>query len=213
LTPPSGGTGAALAGVVLAGGRSRRLGGGIKALAGLDGKPLASHVIDRIRPQVRSLVISVEKANSEFSRFGLPCLDDPLPGKQGPLGGLLSALKSMGPDSDWLLLVPCDAPFLPLDLGERLLAGAIEQDAPGCIIRYREELQPTFSLWHRALLPAAEKAVLQEGLGGFKQFLRGLELGTLDWETMPVSPFFNINTAEELMQAQQILDRGGPGAQ
>ncbi len=196
-----------LAGVILAGGRSRRMGGGFKALAPLGGKPLIRHVIDRLQPQVRSLVLSVEEHVLDFEVFGLPQVEDPSPGSRGPLGGLLSALANMEKDCDWMLLIPCDAPFLPLELAERLLNCALDDDQAGCVIRYDAEVQPTFSLWHRRLLPRLEEAVLEAGMGGFKQFLRETPVAVLDWESSELSPFFNINDPDSLAEAARLLER------
>lgn len=195
------------AGVVLAGGRSRRMGGQPKALVDLGGLPLIQHVIHRLQPQVGSLVLSVEHHSPELERFGLPQLEDPQPGSHGPLGGLLAALEHLPPKVDWLLLAPCDAPFVPLDLGKRLMGKAVSLAAPGCIARYDGELQPTFSLWHRSLAARMRKCVLEEGAGGFKQFLAAMPLPSLDWETVEVSPFFNVNTPAELELAANGLQR------
>jgi molybdopterin-guanine dinucleotide biosynthesis protein A len=196
-----------LAGVILAGGRSRRMGGGFKALAPLGGKPLIRHVIDRLLPQVRSLVLSVEKHVPDFEVFGLPQVEDPSPGSRGPLGGLLSALANMEVGCDWMLLVPCDAPFLPFELAQRLLGCALGDEQVGCVVRYDSEIQPTFSLWHRRLLPRLEEAVLEEGMAGFKQFLRDTPVAILEWEPSDPSPFFNINDPDALLEAARLLDR------
>jgi molybdopterin-guanine dinucleotide biosynthesis protein A len=182
------------------------MGGGYKALAPLDGKPLIRHVIDRLLPQVRSLVLSVEKHVPDFEVFDLPQVEDPASGSRGPLGGLLSALANMEMDCDWMLLAPCDAPFLPLDLAERLLNYALGDDQEGCVVRYDSEIQPTFSLWHRHLLPRLEEAVLEKGMAGFKQFLRDTPVAILDWQSSVPSPFFNINDPDALAEATRLLD-------
>ena len=196
-----------MAGVILTGGRSRRMGGGIKALAPLSGKPLIRYVIDCLHPQVQSLVLSVEKYSSDFAAFGLAQVEDPSPGSRGPLGGLLSALANMDAGCDWMLLAPCDAPFLPRDLAVRLLNCAIEEGQRACVVRYEAEVQPTFSLWHRDLLPRLEHAVLAEGMAGFKQFMRCTPVALLDWESSEKSPFFNINDPGALIRARRLLDQ------
>lgn len=195
-----------VAGVILAGGRSQRMGGGLKALARLAGKPLIRHVIDRVQPQVQSLALSVEKYHPDFAAFGLPQVEDPVPGNRGPLGGLLSALANLETGCDWMLLVPCDAPFLPLDLAIRLMECALDDDQAGCVVHYEAEIQPTFSIWHRRLLPRLEKAVLEESMAGFKQFLRGTEVAILEWKPSHPVPFFNINDPDALVEAGRLLD-------
>jgi molybdopterin-guanine dinucleotide biosynthesis protein A len=193
-------------GVILAGGRSRRMGGADKALQNLAGRPLLAHVIDRIRPQVGHLWLSVASRTSEYEPFGLRQLPDPRPGSHGPLGGLLSALRQTASGlGTWLLLVPCDAPFLPGDLAERLYESTRSLSCPGAIVRSRGELQPTFSLWHVDLLQELERAVMELGMRGFKQFLDGRELALVDWAESTPDAFFNINDSASLSDAERRL--------
>ena len=195
-----------LAGVILAGGRSRRMGGGIKALIPLAGKSLLQHVIDRLDSQVARLYLSVEKPAADFDRFGLPQLPDPEPGSNGPLGGLLAALERSAEDvCDGLLLLPCDAPFLPRDLGARLLACADDENADVAVVRHASRLQPTFSLWRRSVLPDVERAVLDDGMAGFKQFLATHRHAVLDWAGAGANPFFNINDPDALEAAARMI--------
>jgi len=182
--------------------------GQTKALAELGGIPLMQHVIDRLKPQVSSLALSVDCTQPALDRFGLPQLPDPRHGSQGPLGGLLAALEALPQGQDCLLLVPCDAPFLPMDLGRRLEDRLVASGLTGCMVRYEDELQPTFSIWHRRLLPELRTAVLEQGLAGFKQFLGRVYLSVLDWAPADVSPFFNVNTPEDLARAHKILESG-----
>ena len=188
-------------GVILAGGRSLRMGEKPKALLEFNSLPLIQHVIDRMRPQVCKLLLSVEQENPRFESFGLRQVADPRQGGRGPLGGLLASLQALDDDSDWLLLAPCDAPFVPIDLGPRLMQAALNTSLPGCVVSYKGELQPTFSLRHKNLLPQLRSAVMEEGLGGFKQFLERVTLCVLEWDSDEVAPFFNINTPEDLKRA------------
>jgi len=198
-----------IAGVILCGGQSRRMGRVPKATMALTGRPLLAHVIDRVKPQVQELVLSVESHSQELAGFGLEQVTDPTPGHGGPLGGLLSALRFTAPRHEWLLLAPCDAPFLPLDLGERLHQLALSSGRAGCVIRLGGEVQPTFSIWNRSLLPDLESAVLGQGKSGFKQYLDSAPLALLDWQqraahSMEPPPFFNINDPAALEEAEQM---------
>jgi len=195
------------AGAILAGGGSRRMGGRPKPLESLAGKPLLQHVIERIRPQVGRLYLSVGRPSEELAGFGLPVVADPEPGV-GPLAGMLAVLKALKAGQEWLLLAPCDAPFLPPDLSTRLLTCARNAGLPGAVVRYRAELQPTFSVWNRGLLPRLEQAVSKQGLRGFKQFLAEVDLAVLDWPESEPSPFFNINDPAALEQAERLLAPG-----
>jgi len=195
--------GEALAGVILAGGRSRRMGGTVKALLPLGDKPLLRHVIDRVNPQVGRLFLSVERPSEAFEAFGLPQVEDPEP-DGGPLGGLLSTMQQMSWNHDWLLLVPCDAPFIPSDLAAKLLACALDSARPGAVVCYESEIQPTFSIWSRSILPQLEPAVLEDGMAGIKQFLNVVELAELGWPGSEPSPFFNINDQDTLLKASHL---------
>lgn len=195
------------AGAILAGGGSRRMGGRPKPLEPLAGKPLLQHVIECIRPQVGRLCLSVARPSAELAGFGLPQVPDSNPGA-GPLAALLAVLRELEARQEWLLLAPCDAPFLPADLSARLLACARNAGLPGAVVRYRGELQPTFSVWNRALLPKLERSVSRDGFRSFKQFLGEVNLAVLDWPETDPSPFFNINDPDALEQAERLLAPG-----
>jgi len=193
------------AGVILAGGRSRRMQGKTKALLAINDLPLLQHVMNRLSPQVSTLFLSVEQKLAEFEPFGLQQIEDILPAGQGPLCGLLSAMESLGQRQEYLLMVPCDAPLTPLDLGEKL---ALRMSSSGSLvssIRYEGQVQPTFSLWNRRVLPDLNEAVTKKGIGGFKQFFERVDVSFLDWPAESVSPFFNVNTPADLEKAKAAI--------
>ena len=204
-------------GVILAGGASRRLSAPPKAFRELGGKPLIEHVIGRVQPQVQALVLSVAREDSSWERFGLQLVVDAVPHSvtkadgqddtPGPLAGLLSGMEVLSDRHDWILAVPCDAPFLPLDLGQQLLDAVREQGTKACVAVYEGVLQSTFSLWHRSLLPELRNAVRVAGHGGFKQFLAKFDHSEQAWEPQPIPPFFNVNTADDLVQAEELLEQ------
>jgi molybdopterin-guanine dinucleotide biosynthesis protein A len=196
------------AGVILAGGRSRRMGDGHKALYDFHGRPLLARVIDRIKPHLDPLLLSCESGNSEFNHFGLPLVPDLLPNFRGPLTGLYSALQAMadlGQDTG-LVLCPCDAPFVPSNLVRKLVDAYKGGNKPVVVVSYRGVLQPTFSLWQIHHLPVIRDAVLNKGVGGLKQVLLELPHTVLEWAPAEPPPFFNINTPAELKTALQWLD-------
>ncbi len=199
------------AGAILAGGRSTRMGESFKALVELHGRPLLQHVIGRLQPQVSQVRLSVEQYNPALDVFGLAQVEDPRRGNCGPLGGLLASLKALPEGQDWLLLLPCDAPFLPLDLGRQLYAAVLHEETMAAVVNDAGQLQPTFSLWNRSLVPSMQHAVLQQGKGGFMQYLAGMRFSSVLWNT-PGSgdqaaglPFFNINTPADLRRAESVL--------
>jgi molybdopterin-guanine dinucleotide biosynthesis protein A len=202
-------TATGLAGAILAGGRSSRMEGPDKPLVDLDGKPLLQHVLDRLAPQVSRLALCVERPVARMTVFGVEQLPDPGPGHRGPLGGVLSAMRRFAASEPWLLVVPCDAPFLPLDLGQRLLARARKTGAPCVAVHWRGHRQPTFALWSCSLLERLQAAVAEDGLGGMWDFQDRCGVAQLEWpEKHPVAnppPFFNINDPDALDRARRWL--------
>lgn len=202
------------AGAILAGGSSSRMGTGTKALSVLGGRPMLSHVIERLQHQVDLMLLSTGDDNSPFKDFDLPMVNDIAERHRGPLTGLCSALeyleKHNGPQ--WLLLVPCDAPFLPLDLASRLLTAAQKQGTPVAVANYAQQLQPTFSLWHSSVSSTVRDAVMAQGQPGLKHLVSDLPNTVVDWDVSQWSPFFNVNTPQQLATAESRLDLCAPDA-
>jgi molybdopterin-guanine dinucleotide biosynthesis protein A len=196
-------------GVVLAGGRSSRMGGGRKAFLELHGRFLLAHVVARFQTQVDTLLLSSEGETGDFDGFELPVVPDLLPGHRGPLTGLCSALQYLADleHQDGLVLCPCDAPFIPDNLVATLLDAGQAKDKPVVVISYQGVLQPTFSLWQNHHLAVIRDAVVNQGLGGLKQVLAYLSHVVVEWQFAEPSPFFNINTPADLETAAQWLDR------
>lgn len=198
-----------IAGVILAGGRATRMGGGDKGLKGVAGRRLIDHVIDRLSPQVQAMAINANGDPARWAEFGLPVLADSLPEYPGPLAGVLAGM-------DWaaehgfaaVVSVAADTPFFPRDLVRGLQAAAgpaglclaASPDDTGRIQR-----QPTFGLWpvalrhdmRRALTGGLRKVVLWTDSHGAGQAVFG---GAAD-------PFFNVNTPEDLARATEIAER------
>ncbi len=180
--------------------------GNNKALQKLAGRPLLKHVIERLRPQCSQLVLSVEQVSDEWNEFGLKQVADIESGSNGPLGGLLAVLEYISKKSELLLLVPCDAPFLPPDLAAQLTRAAATECATTALVSWQGEWQPTFSLWHTDVLPELREAVLHQGQKGLKEFLRTQSPSIVAWREQQPSPFFNINHPEDLAAAAALLD-------
>jgi len=195
------------AGVILAGGRSSRMGGLSKALFPLNDEALLTHVIRRLQPQLGTLLLSTEGPDSELESFGLPLVPDLLPRYRGPLTGLCSALHYLAEndENNGLVLCPCDAPFIPPDLVKRLVNAAEGSPKPVVVASYEGYLQPTFSLWQSHHLPVIHDAVVKRGDGGLKFMLRSLPHVIVEWVSAEPPPFYNVNTPQELQAAEEWL--------
>ena len=188
-------------GVILAAGRSSRMGLVNKVKAVLAGRTLLQHAVANLAPQVNRLLV-----NGDAELCGNKAVSDKLEGFKGPLMGLYSALSSEQLSSaEYLMMVPCDGPFIPNNLVTSLHKVIAQTDADIACVRYQGCAQPTFSLWHKRVMPAVEQALLVNKNGGFKPLLEDLKSVYLDWPEQGINPFFNINTPDDLAEAERLL--------
>ena len=201
-----------ITGVILAGGQSRRMGGGDKGMLELGGRPMLAHVIERLAPQVGAMVINANGDAQRFSTFGLPVVADTVGGFVGPLAGVLAGMRwslAQTPQARWIVTAAGDAPLLPRDLVGRLMA-AVEA-GPGAIALAQSngELHPVIGLW-----PVVLAADLETQLGqGVRKVLHWTDRhGTVPVPFAPariggldVDPFFNANTPPELDQLRAMF--------
>lgn len=191
-------------GVILAGGAARRMGGQDKCLIPLGGTRLLDLILGRFAPQVGPVVIS---AGGDQTRFGdMTVVPDTVPGQPGPLAGILAGLRhAQSRGIPQIVTVPGDAPFLPLDLVDRLSGAgpqaiAATESASGDIRRH-----PTFGLWSVA---AADPLDAWLAAGGHRatRFAEHIGATIAIWpdDTRP-APFFNINHPDDLRLAQTLV--------
>lgn len=200
------------AGVVLAGGQSRRMGGGDKGLLDLDGQSMLSRVIAALGPQVRTLAINANGDPARFAAFGLPVTPDTVAGFVGPLAGVLAGLRwavAHAPGATHVASVSADAPFLPDDLVARLAAAIIDRPTAIAIARSGGELHPVIGLWP-VLLADDLEAALTEGTRKVLAWTDrhgtvAVDFPFLDAAGEQIDPFFNANTPAELDEARRIL--------
>ena len=192
-------------GVILAGGQSRRMGGGDKCLLPLKGRPLLAHVIARIRPQVAALALNANGDAARFAGFGLPVVADDQADFAGPLAGILAGLDwaaEAQPETPQLLTVPADTPFLPHDLAARLAAAS---NGRAVLVRSAGRVHPVVGLWPLALRDDLRKALRSEGLRKVEDWTARIGAAFVDFETAPIDPFFNVNTPDDLAAAATHL--------
>jgi molybdopterin-guanine dinucleotide biosynthesis protein A len=195
----------AIAGVILAGGRSRRMGGADKSFALLAGRPLAAHVIKRLRPQVADLAINANGGPSRFAALGLPVIADTLPDYPGPLAGMLAGLRWAATRGfGRIATAPVDSPFLPGDLVERL-AEAAKPDVIA-LARSGGRLHPVFGLFPVGLADDLERFIRRGESLRVTDWLATQAVKTADFPSEPPA-FFNVNTPEDLAITEQILAR------
>ncbi|HWK63326.1 MAG TPA: molybdenum cofactor guanylyltransferase MobA [Rhizobiaceae bacterium] len=197
-----------IAGIILAGGRSRRMGGGDKCLRRLGGRPLLRHVIDRLAPQAGPLAISANGDPSRFAEFSVPVVPDTIPGFAGPLAGVLAGMEWARRETDatWLVSVASDTPFFPTDLVSRLATAADQENI--VVASSGGRRHPVFALWPVTLAPAL-RAFLEDGATyKVSTFVEGHESAVVDFAMIEATggdPFFNVNTQEDLAVAEGLI--------
>lgn len=205
-------------GLILAGGRSTRMGGSDKGLMLYHDKPLIAHLIERLSPQVGQLLISANRNLEAYRRFGYPVIEDTLTGFQGPLAGLLSALNYLAQQSRSpidvltdLLVTPVDLPRLPRDLYQRLShSKADTPDANRHIYvphdgRRVQPLVMLLPLPDHETLTGYRNSLLQQLKNGERKVARWLDNQNciqVDFADQP-DGFANINTPDELQALAQ----------
>ncbi len=192
-------------GVILAGGQGRRMGGADKAMLALAGRPLITHVTDRLEPQVERLAISANGDAARFAALRLPVLADLR--SEGPLSGILSALDWAAPlGATAVVSAPVDAPFLPPDLVPRLILAG--EAADGCALaRSGGNDHPTFGLWPVALREPLRAFLASGEKPRVRSFADAQNAARADFPDD--GAFANLNTPEDLAAAATRI--GGMG--
>lgn len=195
-------------GVLLAGGQSRRMGGGDKCLRPLGDRTILEHVIDRIRPQVGPLILNANGDPDRFQSYGLPVVADVVDGFAGPLAGVLTGLRWAeinAPQCEWLLSVPTDAPFVPQNLATSLRQEILAQGAQLACATSRRRTHPVVALWPVALADALEQALVGEDIRKIDRWTARYRLVEVSFDDTGVDPFFNANRPEDLAIAERLL--------
>jgi len=198
-----------IVGLLLAGGLSRRMGGGDKALRLLAGQTLLDRVIDRVRPQVDALVLNANGEPSRFARFGLPVVADSIADFAGPLAGILAGLDwtaANRPDCGFVVSIATDAPFLPPDLVARLLEGMENEGAELACAASSGQPHPVIGLWPVRLRDELRRALAEEGVRKVDVWTARHRLATVDFPVTAIDPFFNANRPEDLDRAAALLE-------
>jgi len=183
-----------ITGILLAGGQGRRMGGVDKGLVLLAGRPLAAHALERLAPQVGPILINANQNAERYAAFGHPVIPDAIGGFAGPLAGLHAGLTHAV--TPYAVTVPCDSPFLPADLVQRLGEALDAQRAGLAVAKTFAQPHPVFALVRRDVL--SHLAAFLEG-GGRKidAWYATLNVVEVSFDD-EADAFRNINTAAEL---------------
>ncbi len=200
-----------IAGVLLAGGLSRRMGGGDKSLRTLGGRTILERIVATARPQVGPLVLNANGDPARFAAFGLPVAADVVDGYAGPLAGVLTGLewaRANAPGCAWVASFATDAPFIPGDLVAWLVAAVEREGADLACARSDGQEHPVFGLWPVRLADDLRRAMVEEDMRKVDAWTGRYRLAIADFATDPVDPFFNTNRPEDLEEAERLLAAG-----
>jgi molybdopterin-guanine dinucleotide biosynthesis protein A len=200
--------GPSIAGVLLAGGLARRMGGGDKPLRMIGGRKLLELVIERMRPQVAALVLNANGDPARFAAYGLPVIADSVADNPGPLAGVLAGLDWAAdnrPDCSMVVSVATDAPFLPRDLVSRLYAQMIAEGADLACAASGGQAHPVIGLWPVRLRADLRHALADEDIRKVDVWTARYRLATVPFSDQPIDPFFNANQPQDLERAEALL--------
>lgn len=193
-----------VAGIILAGGLSRRMGEDkFRKIVG--GQPLLTHVVRRITPQVDALALNLNGDPPRWDHGGLPIIADTVPGYPGPLAGILAGMEwaaGLKPRKDFILTVPCDIPFMPADLRARL-STALGPENSVALAASKEKVHAVVGLWRVELAEALRHAILIDGVRKVADWARQCRPAIVDFPVTRLDPFFNINSPADICRAEQ----------
>jgi molybdopterin-guanine dinucleotide biosynthesis protein A len=200
-------------GLVLAGGLARRMGGGDKARIRIGDTTILDRVLARLKPQCSRIIINANDDPARFADTSLPVVQDSVPGFVGPLAGILAGLDwaaTHTPEVSDIVSAPGDCPFLPADLVTRLQgARKAEKQLLACA-RSGEWRHPVVGLWPVRLRDDLRHALAGEGLRKIESWTERHGVAIVDWPTSPVDPFFNVNTPEDVAEAERMAIQIAP---
>jgi molybdopterin-guanine dinucleotide biosynthesis protein A len=184
------------------------MGGGDKPLIEIGGAPILDRVLAGLEPDCAQIVLNANGDAGRFASYRLPIIADDVPGLAGPLAGVLAGLDWAAqnrPDIAWLASAPADCPFLPRDLVQRLHAARIAQGTPLACAQSGGRRHPVVGLWPVALRADLRHALVHEGLRKIEDWTARHGVALADWPAEPIDPFFNVNTPDDVAEAQRLV--------
>jgi len=183
------------------------MGGGDKCLRSLAGRTILDRIVERVRPQVKHLVLNANGDPVRFAPYVLPVVADSVEGFAGPLAGVLAGLDwaaANAPDCPWVASVPTDAPFLPADLVARL-RDTTDAGADMACAASGGQSHPVVGLWPVRLRDDLRHALTVEQIHKVDVWTARYRLATVDFPIVDIDPFFNTNRPEDLAEAERLL--------
>ena len=192
--------------VILTGGKSSRMGGGIKSLKKFNNKLIFDRIFENLQNQVQKIIINSNDLENLFINYNVEIIKDSIKGFLGPLAGIHAALEWLTenePHIKWLISVPGDTPFIPNDLVKQLLDKAKKDKHQIVLAQSNKKTHPIIGLWHLSLYQSL-KNDLNSGVRKILDWASKHQLGYVEFSNFKYDPFFNINFKEDIIKAQEI---------
>ena len=192
-------------GVILAGGLSKRMKGENKFFKKINNKTIIEHIILKASQQVTKLIINANINKSKFKKFDLDIIKDSVKGFKGPLAGILSAMQYGKKNNfKWLATLPCDAPFFPFDLVNKLLKNAEKKKCKIVIAKSNNRTHPVIGIWSISLKKSLSNTLVKENIKKIDLFIKKHNFSIVNFSYDKIDPFFNINSYRDLDKAKKI---------
>ena len=195
-----------LCAVILTGGKSSRMGGGIKSLKKFNNKSIFDRVFENLQTQVNKVIINSNDSENLFVKYNVEVIKDSLEGFLGPLAGLhatLEWLNKNAPYINWLVTVPGDTPFIPINLVKKLLDKVKNSNHKIVLAQSNGKTHPIIGIWHSNLFESLKNS-LNSGNRKIMDWASQHSLEYVEFTNSKYDPFFNINCIEDLIEAKEI---------
>ena len=195
-----------LCAVILTGGRSSRMGGGIKSLKKFNNKYIFDRIFENLQTQVDKIIINSNDSENLFVKYNVEVIKDSLDGFLGPLAGIhatLEWLNKKAPYINWLVTVPGDTPFIPKNLVKKLLDKIKNSNHKIVLAQSNGKTHPIIGIWHSDLLESLKNS-LNSGNRKIMNWASQHSLEYVEFTNSKYDPFFNINCNEDLLEAKEI---------
>ena len=190
--------------VILAGGQSRRFGGGYKTLYTFNKMSILDRIIQNFKKLEVEMVLNVNSNEDQFLKTGLHLIKDELENFQGPLAGICSSMKWVlenRKNIEWIFTSPSDTPFLNKNLVNKFLSTDYNNKTKIVIAKSSNKTHPVIGFWHISLIKSLEEFLAKENRK-IMHWVEGQNYEILNFENK--NNFFNINTKTDLEEAIKI---------
>jgi len=192
--------------VILTGGRSSRMGGGIKSLKKFNNKYIFDRIFENLQTQVDKVIINSNDSENLFAKYNVEVIKDSLGGFLGPMAGIHASfewLNKNAPYINWLVTVPGDTPFIPKNLVKKLLDKVKNTNHKIVLAQSNGKTHPIIGIWHSNLFESLKNS-LNSGNRKIMNWASQNSLGYEEFTNSKYDPFFNINCKEDLIEAKEI---------